>query len=270
MRPAASPLIAAPAAGIFVGIILGVRREGDLAGGHFWLGLALLLGGSWHVQSSPLAALERSFTWTGEALLSYSLSALSLCGFLAAAFAWYNNTAYPSELFGPTGPEASQAQSFSFLARDQRLGGAPTGALGPTSLGKYFMRAPSGELIFGGESMRFWTMQSAWAEPLRASFGLDPLKLENDVQAWQERRAGEYMAHAPLGSLNSVGGVATEVNAVNFVSPRSWLTCSHWFLAFFVLVGHWWHGGRARIAATNAERGISRQYEAALWLRPVD
>jgi photosystem II CP43 chlorophyll apoprotein len=47
-----------------------------------------------------------------------------------------------------------------------------------------------------------------------------------DIQPWQERRAAEYMTHAPLGSLNSVGGVATEINSVNYVSPRSWLCCS--------------------------------------------
>jgi hypothetical protein len=46
--------------------------------------------------------------------------------------------------------------------------------------------------------------------------------------------------------INSVGGVATEINSVNYVS-RSWLCCSH-FLGFF-LVGHWWHSGRARAAA---------------------
>ena len=34
------------------------------------------------------------------------------------------------------------------------------------------------------------------------------------------------MTHAPLGSLNSVGGVAIEINAVNYVSPRSWLATS--------------------------------------------
>jgi photosystem II CP43 chlorophyll apoprotein len=43
------------------------------------------------------------------------------------------------------------------------------------------------------------------------------------------------MTHAPLGSLNSVGGVATEINAVNFVSPRTWLACSHFVLGFFSL-----------------------------------
>jgi hypothetical protein len=26
----------------------------------------------------------------------------------------------------------------------------------PTGLGKYLMRSPSGEIIFGGETMRFW------------------------------------------------------------------------------------------------------------------
>jgi hypothetical protein len=37
----------------------------------------------------------------------------------------------------------------------------------------------------------------------------------------------EYMTHAPLGSLNSVGDVATEINAINHVSPRNWLATSH-------------------------------------------
>jgi hypothetical protein len=216
-----------------------------------------------------LAALPFAVFYTGG-LLAYSLAALSSMGFTAAVFSWYNTTAYPSEFFGPTGPEASQAQSFLFLMRDQRLGVEASISQGPTSLGKYFMRAPSGEVIFGGETMRFWTMQGAWVEPLRSSFGLDVEKLRGDVQGWQERRAGEYVTHAPLGSLNSVGGVATEVNAVNFVSPRSWLTCSHWFLSYFALVGHWWHGGRSRAAVLKCERGVSRSYEPALFVRPID
>jgi photosystem II CP43 chlorophyll apoprotein len=47
------------------------------------------------------------------------------------------------------------------------------------------------------------------------------------------------MTHAPLGSLNSVGGVATEINSINYVSVRSWLTSSHWTLGYFIL-GRWW------------------------------
>jgi photosystem II CP43 chlorophyll apoprotein len=34
--------------------------------------------------------------------------------------------------------------------------GITASAQGPTGLGKYLMRAPTGEIIFGGETMRFW------------------------------------------------------------------------------------------------------------------
>jgi photosystem II CP43 chlorophyll apoprotein len=54
-------------------------------------------------------------------------------GLSAAVFVW-NNTAYPSEFYGPTGPEASQAQAFTFLVRDQRLGANVASAQGPTGL----------------------------------------------------------------------------------------------------------------------------------------
>jgi hypothetical protein len=69
--------------------------------------------------------------------------------------------------------------------------------------------------------MRFWDLRAPWLEPLRGPNGLDLSRLKKDIQPWQERRSAEYMTHAPLGSLNSVGGVATEINAVNYVSPRS-------------------------------------------------
>jgi photosystem II CP43 chlorophyll apoprotein len=208
------------------GNILGVRSVEDILGGHFSLGLFLVFGGFWHASTKPFHFFVRAFAWSGEAFLGLSLSALSLCGFAAASFAWYNNTAYPSEFYGPTGPEASQAQTFTFLLRDQRLGLDVLGAQGPTAMGKYLMRAPTGEIIFGGETMRFWSMQGSWLVPLRGSTGLEMSRITLDSQSWQHRRAGEFMTHAPLGSLNSVGGVATEVNAVNFVSPRSWLNGS--------------------------------------------
>jgi photosystem II CP43 chlorophyll apoprotein len=252
------------------GWIISINNMEDLVGGHYWVGVYLIIGGVWHLQTRPFGVIVRGFTWSGEAYLSYSLSALALCGFVAATYSWYNNTAYPSEFYGPTGPEASQAQGFTFLVRDQKLGIKVAGTQGPTALGKYLMRSPTGEIIFGGETMRFWSMQGGWVEPLRTSFGLDIYKIQSDIQTWQERRAAEYMTHAPLGSLNSVGGVATEINSVNYVSPRSWLTSSHWILGYFILVGHWWHGGRARASALSSERGLSRIYEPVLYMRPID
>ena len=66
-----------------------------------------------------------------------------------AIYSWYNNTAYPREFYGP---EASQAQRFTFLVRDQHLGLLIAHIKGPTALGKYVMRSPSGSIIFGGET----------------------------------------------------------------------------------------------------------------------
>ncbi|KAA3441752.1 photosystem II protein D2 [Gossypium australe] len=252
------------------GWIVSVDDLEDIIGGHVWLGSICVLGGIWHILTKPFAWARRAFVWSGEAYLSYSLGALSVFGFIACCFVWFNNTAYPSEFYGPTGPEASQAQAFTFLVRDQRLGANVGSAQGPTGLGKYLMRSPTGEVIFGGETMRFWDLRAPWLEPLRGPNGLDLSRLKKDIQPWQERRSAEYMTHAPLGSLNSVGGVATEINAVNYVSPRSWLATSHFVLGFFFFVGHLWHAGRARAAAAGFEKGIDRDLEPVLYMTPLN
>lgn len=242
----------------------------DVVGGHYFLSGLLIVGGVWHILTTPWTWSRRCFVWSGEAYLSYSLGALSLMGFIACCMVWFNNTVYPSEFYGPTGPEASQAQSFTFLVRDQRLGASVASAQAPTGLGKYLMRSPSGEIILGGETMRFWDLRSPWLEPVRGPNGLDTRKLKYNIQAWQERRSSEYMTHAPLGSLNSVGGVATEMNGINFVSPRSWLATSHFCLGFFLFVGHLWHAGRARVVVAGNERGINRENEAVFSMGPID
>jgi photosystem II CP43 chlorophyll apoprotein len=252
------------------GWIVSINNMEDLVGGHIWVGILCIVGGIFHIVTKPFAWARRAFVWSGEAYLSYSLGALSIMGLTASTYSWYNNTAYPSEFYGPTGPEASQSQTFTFLVRDQRLGANVASAQGPTGLGKYLMRSPSGEVIFGGETMRFWDMRAPWVEPLRGPNGLDVNKIKGDIQPWQERRAAEYMTHAPLGSLNSVGGVATEINAINYVSPRSWLTCAHMIFGFALIVGHWWHAGRARAATAEFEKGISRPNEPVLSMRPID
>lgn len=243
------------------GWIISVDNMEDIIGGHIYIGIICIAGGVWHILTKPFGWARRAFVWSGEAYLSYSLAAVSLMSFIAVTFIWFNNTAYPSEFYGPTGPEASQAQALTFVVRDQRLGANIGQAQGPTGLGKYLMRSPTGEIIFGGETMRFWDVEAPWKEPLLGPSGLDIDKLKNDIQPWQARRAVEYMTHAPLGSLNSVGGVATEVNSVNFTSPRTWLAAHNFILGFLFFVGHLWHAGRARAAAAGFEKGLSRESE---------
>ncbi|KAL2926037.1 Photosystem II D2 protein [Bienertia sinuspersici] len=143
-----------------LGWIVSVDDLEDIIGGHVWIGSICILGGIWHILTKPFAWARRALVWSGEAYLSYSLAALSVFGFIACCFVWFNNTAYPSEFYGPTGPEASQAQAFTFLVRDQRLGANVGSAQGPTGLGKYLMRSPTGEVIFGGETMRFWDLRA--------------------------------------------------------------------------------------------------------------
>lgn len=252
------------------GWIIGVDNMEDIIGGHIWVGLICIAGGVWHILTKPFGWVRRAFVWSGEAYLSYSLGALSLMGFVATAMVWFNNTAYPSEFYGPTNAEASQAQAFLFLARDQRLGANIATSQGPTGLGKYLMRSPTGEIILGGETMRFWDFRGPWLEPLRGPNGLDVDKIRNDIQPWQLRRAAEYMTHAPNGSLNSVGGIITEPNSFNYVNLRQWLAGSHFVLGFFFLVGHLWHAGRARAAAAGFEKGIARETEPVLSMPELD
>ena len=246
------------------GWIVGVYSMEDIIGGHIWIGLICISGGVWHILTKPFGWVRRAFVWSGEAYLSYSLGALSMMGFIASCFVWFNNTAYPSEFYGPTNAESSQAQAMTFLVRDQRLGANIGAAQGPTGLGKYLMRSPTGEIIFGGETMRFWDFDGPWLAPLRGTNGLDLVMLMNDIQPWLVRRAAEYMTHAPNASINSVGGVITEINSVNFVNPRQWLSTSHFVLGFFFLVGHLWHAGRARAASGGFEKGLDRENEPVL------
>jgi len=152
----------------------------NIIGGHVWLGSICILGGIWHILTKPFAWVRRALVWSGEAYLSYSLCALSIFGFIACCFVWFNNTAYPSELYEPTRPEASQA--LTFIVRDQRLGANVGGAQGPTGLGKYLMCSPTREVLFGGETMCFWDLRAPWLEPLRGPNGLDLRRLKKDIQ----------------------------------------------------------------------------------------
>ncbi|MBC7883204.1 MAG: photosystem II reaction center protein CP43 [Anaerolineae bacterium] len=259
------------------GWIVSVDNLEDVIGGHIWIGFVCIAGGIWHIATKPFGWAQRALIWSGEAYLSYSLGALSMMGFIAAIYVWFNNTVYPSEFFGPTEMEASHSQNFVFMARDVKLGTDIAEAQGPTGLGKYLMRSPSGAVIYGGETMRFWSIKTPLDEMLKdgvsigangklvyptdhKSTGYDVEKIiaPGGIKPWQVRRATEYMTHAAIGSLNSVGGVATEINTINYTSPRIWLAGSHLILGFFLLIGHLWHAGRARAANAGFEKGIMR------------
>ena len=65
-------------------------------------------------------------------------------------------------------------------------------------------------------------------------------------------------------------GLLRLIQSTTYISPRSWLTSSHWVLAYFMLVGQWWHSGRSRSEALFSERGLSRSFETLIYMRTVD
>jgi len=96
------------------GWIVSVDDLEDIIGGHVWLGSICVLGGIWHILTKPFAWARRAFVWSGEAYLSYSLGALSVFGFIACCFVWFNNTAIQVSFTDPLGQKLLKLKHLLF------------------------------------------------------------------------------------------------------------------------------------------------------------
>lgn len=77
-----------------------VNNLEDVIGGHILIGYLCIAGGVWHIVSKPFPWVTKLIEIEGEAILSYSLGALALMGFISAYFVSVNTTVFPDVFYG--------------------------------------------------------------------------------------------------------------------------------------------------------------------------
>jgi photosystem II CP43 chlorophyll apoprotein len=87
--------------GQFTGLgLASVDNLEDVVGGHILIGTLEILGGIWHILSKPFGIGDKPYSYSGEAILSYSLGALGWMGLLSGFFVKYCDVAYPPQFYG--------------------------------------------------------------------------------------------------------------------------------------------------------------------------
>jgi photosystem II CP43 chlorophyll apoprotein len=98
----------------------GVDNLEDVIGGHIWVGVACLAGGAWHITKEPFGWASNSLTYSGHAILAYSLAGVALMAFTSGYFVAFNDIAFPVELYGA---DLSQFAGVQFTLCSVFLGG---------------------------------------------------------------------------------------------------------------------------------------------------
>ncbi|MEL6225069.1 MAG: chlorophyll a/b binding light-harvesting protein [Cyanobacteria bacterium J06627_8] len=72
----------------------------DVVGGHLLISVLLIVGGTWHILTEPFDWVKKRVTFSGDAVLSYSLAGVALAAFCSAYFVAFNTTVYPTVFYG--------------------------------------------------------------------------------------------------------------------------------------------------------------------------
>jgi photosystem II CP43 chlorophyll apoprotein len=82
--------------GYLFGLRDGVWNPLGMAG----VGVACLAGGAWHITKEPFGWASNRLTYSGHAILAYSLAGVALMAFTSGYFVAFNDIAFPVELYG--------------------------------------------------------------------------------------------------------------------------------------------------------------------------
>ncbi|NEO30610.1 MAG: chlorophyll a/b binding light-harvesting protein [Symploca sp. SIO3C6] len=124
-----------------------VNNLEDVIGGHIWIGVLCIAGGTWHIVTEPFSWVKQAVIFSGDAILSYSLAALSLMAFISCYFLAYNTTVFPTEFYGTY---RQGAVAIQFVLGLVFLGGHSWHALRARSRGGQLNEGDSLRAVFAG------------------------------------------------------------------------------------------------------------------------